>query len=414
MSASADESDETLRVLVVARHPFTIDDLGVAGLPDLATIHLIRRPAALPVALAEVDPTVVVVDTAYPDTRGTEAIAETLATAPRARVLALTPSPAPHAEVALAVRAGASGFVDVDADPEDFVAAIRATHRGELWLPEAEVRSVLGSMADDLQITAAERRSRLTSIVVGLIPLMGAIATIMSLLWRRYLAHIGVRPVDLAIDPSTRVIDAIAAISILLGIIGPLLFVGSWLDLFERARNTPIRRRRFTWLIVACVWLATAGALTAFADLVLMVFVGPIVALALIARMLDLQDELPSVLRVTRIEPRRAFGGGLIVAVLLLSALSTEVLLAGPDFHGGGVDGVLAPRVLGFRAQPMRAFDVDGNRPPLDLLYLGGNADLYVLVDPCDDDRVDFVAVGATRLEVIDEVRCTTSSLTEG
>ena len=37
---------------------------------------------------------------------------------------------------------------------------------------------------------------------------------------------------------------------------------------------------------------------------------------------------------------------------------------------------------------------------------LGGNADLYVLVYPCDNDAVEYVSVGAHRLEVIDEVTC--------
>ena len=38
--------------------------------------------------------------------------------------------------------------------------------------------------------------------------------------------------------------------------------------------------------------------------------------------------------------------------------------------------------------------------------YLGGNADLYVMVDPCADDDVTYVSVGSTRLRVIDEVTC--------
>ena len=40
------------------------------------------------------------------------------------------------------------------------------------------------------------------------------------------------------------------------------------------------------------------------------------------------------------------------------------------------------------------------------MLYLGGNAGLYVLVNPCNDDSVELVSVGATRLVVIDEVTC--------
>lgn len=62
--------------------------------------------------------------------------------------------------------------------------------------------------------------------------------------------------------------------------------------------------------------------------------------------------------------------------------------------------------MLGFNAQPMRAFDVDAGGEPGEVLYLGGNADLYVLVDPCNDDEVEYVSVGSTRLIVIDEVTC--------
>ena len=54
----------------------------------------------------------------------------------------------------------------------------------------------------------------------------------------------------------------------------------------------------------------------------------------------------------------------------------------------------------------MRAFDVDSGGEAREVLYLGGNADLYVLVDPCDDDTVELVSVGSTRLVVIDEVSC--------
>jgi hypothetical protein len=51
--------------------------------------------------------------------------------------------------------------------------------------------------------------------------------------------------------------------------------------------------------------------------------------------------------------------------------------------------------VLGFSAQPITATTVDGSRSPFDTLYLGGNADLYVLYNPCTD-VVEFVSVGST------------------
>ena len=406
MSTPTEPGATPIRLLVLARHPFSIADLGFAQLHDVETVHLIRRPNTLEAAIDEIRPTVVMVDTAFPDGRGISAIATVIATAPDASVLALTPAPSPYEEVALAVRAGALGFVEIDEDPERFAAAVRAVHRGQTWLPTDDIIGVLDSVAEDIGVSAAEQRSRLTSVVIALIPLMGVAATVMSLLWRRYLGHIGVRPVDLAIDPATRVIDAVAAVALLLGIFGPLLFIGSWIDLAAESGFRTINRRKLVQVLAAVIWLVVAVVLGFFADLVLLFFVGPLVGIALLARILDVESELPAALRITRLNRRRASTAGVLITGAFLTVLSTEALLIGPDFRPGGVDGWLAPRVLGFSAQPMLAIDVGGERAPREVLYLGGNADLYVLVDPCDDDRVEFVSVGSTRLEVIETVTC--------
>ena len=50
--------------------------------------------------------------------------------------------------------------------------------------------------------------------------------------------------------------------------------------------------------------------------------------------------------------------------------------------------------------------DVDDALPVRERLYLGGNADLYVFVDPCNDDRVEMVSVGSSRMVVVDEISC--------
>ena len=92
--------------------------------------------------------------------------------------------------------------------------------------------------------------------------------------------------------------------------------------------------------------------------------------------------------------------------VACLAALTVEVMAVGPHFGTKGAEGIIAPTVLGFRVQPMRWIDVDADGKEQDVLYLGGNADLYVLIDPCNDDETLFVSVGATRLVVIDEVSC--------
>ena len=47
------------------------------------------------------------------------------------------------------------------------------------------------------------------------------------------------------------------------------------------------------------------------------------------------------------------------------------------------------------------------------MLYLGGNADLYVLVDPCNDQEVEMVPVSTRRLVVIDEITCADDTTAE-
>ena len=84
---------------------------------------------------------------------------------------------------------------------------------------------------------------------------------------------------------------------------------------------------------------------------------------------------------------------------------TTEVLIEGPDLRTDGVHGILAPKVLGFSANPARLHNLDGQFDPIEALYIGGNADLYVLYDPCEE--VTFmIPVGSSRVEIIDQVTC--------
>jgi hypothetical protein len=58
-----------------------------------------------------------------------------------------------------------------------------------------------------------------------------------------------------------------------------------------------------------------------------------------------------------------------------------------------------------FRARPEVLYDLDEKREPLGPLVLGGNADLYVLYNPCVE-TVRFMQVGSSRVELIDRVDC--------
>ena len=105
-----------------------------------------------------------------------------LVLAPVVGVLALTPSHPTPEQVALAARAGAAGFIPLDSSPEQFVDALTAAKQGRTWFPQEDLRSVLADVADDLDVTHAERRSRMTGIMIGLIPLTGLVAALLSYL----------------------------------------------------------------------------------------------------------------------------------------------------------------------------------------------------------------------------------------
>jgi hypothetical protein len=145
-------------------------------------------------------------------------------------ILALSPGDIPHDRVILAIRAGTQGFITRDTSLEEASEAIQQVNQGQRWLPIEDTYEVLGDAAGELSVTAQERRGRLGQIVLGIIPLTGMIAAITAYLWREYWGQIGVRVVDLGVDPATRMIDVLVVILMIIGIFGPLLFVSSWLE----------------------------------------------------------------------------------------------------------------------------------------------------------------------------------------
>ena len=233
--------------------------------------------------------------------------------------------------------AGAAGFIDVDAEPEEAANALRAVAGGGTWVPEDLARTALTQAADDLDVTADERRSRLNSGLIALIPIVGVLTAALSFLWRQYLGAIGVRPVDIAIDPASRVVDALIALSVILGVFGPLVFIRTWLDLLRRSpvNRGPIgwflRRRALAWIVTAALLLTVIALLLAGTKVLIVVIIGPFVAVAMIARALDLDEVLPAVLRI-KASAARTLLGGVAVLVLCLAALTVEVVAVGPQF----------------------------------------------------------------------------------
>jgi hypothetical protein len=127
------------------------------------------------------------------------------------------------------------------------------------------------------------------------------------------------------------------------------------------------------------------------------------VARGLMSLLLD--QELPDALHLPHLGSRRVIVFLGLVIIVFLFVIGTEVWIKGPDLRTDGLHGFLAPEALGFSAKPVTLIDLDGNLEPLGALYLGGNADLYVLYDTCTE-TVRLVPVGSSRVELVDRVEC--------
>jgi len=165
-----------------------------------------------------------------PGYRRIDLISQINATHPEMHILALSPGDIPHDRVILAIRAGALGFITRDTNLEEALEAFHQVNQGQHWLPLEDTYEVLSEAAGELTVTEQDRRSRLTQVVLGIIPLTGMIAAITAYLWRHYWGQIGVRVVDLRIDPTTRMIDVLVVLLMIIGIFGPLLFIKSWVN----------------------------------------------------------------------------------------------------------------------------------------------------------------------------------------
>ena len=386
-----------------------------------------NRNAAL-AEVKELHPDVLVVDLMLPGIRSIDIIRQVADDLPQVHMLALVPSDPPHDRIMLAAEAGALGYICRDTDLSEFAAAIEQVERGEPWLPLQQTYTVLQDGAGELALSSQERRTRLTEVLMGVIPLTGLIAAITATLWRRYWGDIGVRVTDLGVDPTSRMIDVLVVLVVVIGIAGPLLFVRYWVKDISKWISTQPRLARtvdklrslrlgklpvgrllisywVAWVLLALLVLLIMVFIFKIMPLVMVMFIGPAVIIILIANVLDLDDALPNLFHLPHLDSWRVLGFLGLVLVIFLLAVGAEVLIMGPDLRTDGLHGIIAPQVLGFSAKPVMLYDLDEQHEPLGALYLGGNADLYVLYDPCVEN-VSMVPVGSSRVELIDQVDC--------
>lgn len=219
-------------------------------------------------------------------------------------------------------------------------------------------------------------------------------------------------------------IDLLSLFLLILGIFGPILFVKSWVETIgkwiekklpsaatwvEKAQRHRLGRLVFNqWVargLMSLLIVTVLVSLTHYFHLIMGMFLGPVVSLILLANLLDLDQELPDALHLPHLGSRRVIVFLGLVIIVFLFVIGTEVWIKGPDLRTDGLHGFLAPEALGFSAKPVTLIDLDGNLEPLGALYLGGNADLYVLYDTCTE-TVRLVPVGSSRVELVDRVEC--------
>jgi DNA-binding NarL/FixJ family response regulator len=137
-------SDSVIRVVLVDDQPLFRAGVRmvVDSQPDLEVVAEADDGAAGAAAALEQRADVVLMDLRMPGVDGIEATRLILAPAPTTpRVIVLTTFDFDEAAVR-AIRAGASGFVLKDADPEFLLSAIRTVHAGDAVVSAAAVREL--------------------------------------------------------------------------------------------------------------------------------------------------------------------------------------------------------------------------------------------------------------------------------
>lgn len=183
MSPDQPPSDQPTTVLVADDHPLWLDalerDLTAAGFAVVATAA--DGPATVRRAKAT-RPDVLVLDLNLPDLRGDE-VCRALGDLPT-RILILSAS-GEQADVLAAIKAGATGYLVKSARPEEIVAAVRSTARGDAVFTPGLAGLVLGEftrMADEgsPEEGAGDDRDRIPELTDREVEVLRLVATGMS------------------------------------------------------------------------------------------------------------------------------------------------------------------------------------------------------------------------------------------
>jgi DNA-binding NarL/FixJ family response regulator len=153
-----DASGPDIRVLVVEDNFYTRHGT-VAFLREQPGIVVAGEAADGERALAlfeRMRPDVVVVDLRMPDMDGVELTRALRARAPEARIVVLTHYQGDE-DISQALKAGASGYLTKESSGEELLAAIRALHAGQAYLPP-EIKDRMKSRTGQQELTRRERQ----------------------------------------------------------------------------------------------------------------------------------------------------------------------------------------------------------------------------------------------------------------
>lgn len=156
---------EPITVLVVDDHPIMRQGLR-ALLNDSGRFVVIGEAQDGEEALrlaTELTPQVVIMDVIMPRMDGIDACRELMALLPDTRVMMLTAA-AQEDAVIDAIAAGATGFLEKYAPPEDFVTALLDVAAGRLRVPDEAVKRVFAMLRGERPLESVKPLERLTAI----------------------------------------------------------------------------------------------------------------------------------------------------------------------------------------------------------------------------------------------------------
>ncbi len=152
-----------VRVMVVDDHPIMRNGLrdALQDEPDFEVIAMASDGNEAVRTAQRVEPDVIVMDVMMPDKDGVDACREIMELLPETKVLMLTASTREDAVVE-SVAAGATGFLQKHAAPEELAVAVREVAEGGLGIPDRLIKQVFALIRGNPAFTGSQALQKLT------------------------------------------------------------------------------------------------------------------------------------------------------------------------------------------------------------------------------------------------------------